>query len=246
MRHRNRIIGAFATALLAALLLPVLFGDPATVEGRTGGDAWRNLIYDFQTLIAGFFAVLAAWWTVFTMNRTERADAERHAQQIDLALRGDKLKIDRALYPQFRELNDTRKLLASVLQRHQTASKDPTDGGSPLRFFIDDICGEIEAIDALLKRPHFIDGALLFDGDLNHRIWDLSRRVGTALPQAQKSARYYNEPQKSYEQDHRYDEWYEAGGENDIVTFCNYFVNHSPAILDGMRTIAALYDVRRS
>lgn len=82
---------------LAAILPAALFGSPRIIDGQHGGDAWRNFLLDFQTLIAALFAVFAAWWTVSTMVETDQAAERRHREQIKLLLRQDTAKIHRLL-----------------------------------------------------------------------------------------------------------------------------------------------------
>lgn len=71
-------LGALIFALLVALILPAIFGTPPTFDDRSGGDPWRNFVYDFQTLITGVLAVCAAWATVHQMRRSDELQLQMH------------------------------------------------------------------------------------------------------------------------------------------------------------------------
>ncbi|WPJ67939.1 hypothetical protein AUSSIE_16 [Sinorhizobium phage Aussie] len=96
MSKATRAFVGVAMCVAAGLIvLPVLFGDPPKFTDRTGGDALRNLIYDFQTLITGVLAIIAASWTVMQMRETDRLQEIRHRQQLALSERRDRLAAER-------------------------------------------------------------------------------------------------------------------------------------------------------
>lgn len=70
------------------------------IVGMAWVDFWNELnpLKEYQTLIAGLAAVAAAFATINTMHRTDEAQAERHRQLVDLTLRPDRLKANRAAY----------------------------------------------------------------------------------------------------------------------------------------------------
>jgi len=78
---------------ISAVLLTVVVFTPAPFFFGLGGNFWRGLIYDFQTLIAGVFAVVAAAWTVITMERTDASAGIRHEELVKF----QQLPIRRAL-----------------------------------------------------------------------------------------------------------------------------------------------------
>ncbi|MGD9476121.1 hypothetical protein [Shinella sp. G-2] len=248
MQHQRAFATAAAIAIGAAVVLPVMFGDAPEQSARSGEDAWRTVLFDFQTLFAGIFAVAAAMWTVFTMEQTERQAARRHSEQIALALRADTLKVDRALYPQFKELMNSRKNLRTDLENVVARRNDPNHLSSPLRFEISSIRSEVNNIAALLKRPHFLEGAALFDADLNHRVWDLRKRVDNVLQSVEIAYNYFHGEGRHSADDVRhfeYDVFCNEGGEERIEGFVSYYVNHSEPIFEAMRRLARTYKIER-
>ncbi|UXT60615.1 hypothetical protein FY134_23135 (plasmid) [Agrobacterium fabrum] len=103
---RNRIFLAIVIAISTGLLLPAAFGEPRT-ENSTG-DAWRNFIYDFQTLLTGFFAVAAAFVTFHQMQKFDAQSAKRHEEQVKLAFRPDVLLMERAYSPSVETIREWR------------------------------------------------------------------------------------------------------------------------------------------
>lgn len=71
-----------------AIMLPVLFGN------RTA-DGWAKWIYDFQTLITGFAAVAAAFFTISEMRRIASEQTSHHQENKRLATLEKRKKIVR-------------------------------------------------------------------------------------------------------------------------------------------------------
>lgn len=93
--RRNQFMTLIMIVVLVAIIPPAMFGEARNIKDATGGDPWRNFIFDFQTIIAGIFAVFAAWWTVQAMERTDREQERRHRDLLALQLRTEYLAIDR-------------------------------------------------------------------------------------------------------------------------------------------------------
>lgn len=94
MKRMGIGFGFFVLLVAVALGLPTIFGIPRAEDG-TGGDPWRNYIYDFQTLIGGFLALIAAYITLHQMKESDALQERRHQQQISAVNRRDVLIIDR-------------------------------------------------------------------------------------------------------------------------------------------------------
>lgn len=86
-RNRWRMLGVLMVAVVAALLLPAIFG------GR--GDAWGGWVYDYQALIGGLLALGAAGVTVTEMRRSEAANWDRYRQDREERREPKKNKIER-------------------------------------------------------------------------------------------------------------------------------------------------------
>lgn len=106
-RHVRRMSKLGTVVVLLALLLPTLFGEAREKDG-TGGDAWRNVIQDFQTLFAGILAVGAAYATIWQMQKTDARSDLRHQELMRLNVRADALEIERALFPAYPRLQNAR------------------------------------------------------------------------------------------------------------------------------------------
>lgn len=102
-RYVRRLAALGTTVMLFGLLLPTFFGAARHTDG-TGGDAWRNVIQDFQTLFAGILAVGAAYATIWQMQKSDARSDQRQGQLVKLSLRADGLEVERALYPAFQLL----------------------------------------------------------------------------------------------------------------------------------------------
>lgn len=85
-RGRSILLGLLFCVVFAAIIPAVLFGEPRRMAGQEGGDAWRNIIFDFQTLITGFAAVGAAFLTIAEMRLTDTAAERRHQETKQLAI----------------------------------------------------------------------------------------------------------------------------------------------------------------
>ncbi len=177
MSNLTRIIKSAAVAAGAALILPVLFGDPPDISDRVGEDAWRNLIYDFQTLFGAALAIGAAWWTVNTMDRTEVAAAKRHTDQMDLILHKDRLAIERAVYPQAKGLEGMARHLAQIWTE---IDAKPTFDQLAFATALQSKKINTIAIDLieLLDREQLKEGSRLFDGMLAFKLsWLRARAI---------------------------------------------------------------------
>lgn len=169
MTNRKAVLRAVGVAVLAALLLPIFFGEAPTRTDRQGGDAWRNWIYDFQTVIGGALALAAAWWTVRTMEATEAAAAARHAQQMDLTLRRDRLAVERAVYPQTDSLSGAAHHFNEFKRRILSLNTFEGQIEAIVRecWFLDYLCEDLLDV---LNREQLIEGSRLFDGILAYKL----------------------------------------------------------------------------
>jgi hypothetical protein len=178
---KNRRVVFLAVILIfgSGIILPALFGEPRGPDGR-GGDHWRNTIYDFQTLFTGLAAVVAAAYTVRTMEETERRSEKRHNELMSLQLRADRLKIERALNPQLYELIKIQKALQDIKSQAQVDRP-----GDPLYHWLSYVAAEwlwtFKAVGEVLERQQLRDAVLLFDGATTRYLDELSGNSGIAV-----------------------------------------------------------------
>ncbi|MDW9409245.1 hypothetical protein GOB43_29855 [Sinorhizobium meliloti] len=176
MTNRKAVLRALGVAVLAALILPIFFGEAPTRTDREGGDAWRNWIYDFQTIIGGALALAAAWWTVRTMETTEAAAAVRHAQQMDLTLRRDRLAVERAVYPQTIGLNGAAQQLEELKRRILSVNtyQGQIETIVVECWLLDYLCEDLLEV---LNREQLMEGSRLFDGNLAYKLHWLREQI---------------------------------------------------------------------
>lgn len=85
----RKIINA-GVLLAIGILVGLMLADISSIE---------HVASEWQTLIAGILAVIAAVWTVTEMRRSDGAQQIRHDQQMSLNLRADRLRARRAAFP---------------------------------------------------------------------------------------------------------------------------------------------------
>ncbi len=66
------------------------------VDGQHGGDSWRNILYDFQTLFTGILALGAAALTIVQSRLIDERQQNRHNDLLRIQMRPDKLRVERA------------------------------------------------------------------------------------------------------------------------------------------------------
>lgn len=94
--QKSKIWVMVGLILLTGFFLPIFFGEPRMVKDQHGGDPWRNIIYDFQTLFTGVLAVGAAAFTIIQSRAIDERQQRRHEQLFDLQVRPDRLRLARA------------------------------------------------------------------------------------------------------------------------------------------------------
>lgn len=175
--NREKVAWGIAIVVAAGIVLPVVFGEPRNVQGSTGGDSWRNLIYDFQTLLTGIAAVLAAAITIRTMEKTDRQSERRHRELMIIQLRPDQLKVSRALHPQIEHLNH----ISFQFHDFDNVSSQLQPGtATPEWQWLTEVSKRylpcFEEIDRVLNRGQFRDGVILFDGATTRYLDELTEK----------------------------------------------------------------------
>lgn len=94
--HKKKIWILFFLIMFAGLIMPIFLGEARTIKDQSGGDPWRNIIFDFQTLFTGIMAVGAATYTIMQSRIIDERQQKRHEQMFELQIRPDKLRLARA------------------------------------------------------------------------------------------------------------------------------------------------------
>jgi hypothetical protein len=165
-----------ALAIIGWLIWVVMPRDQSLVQASAelvkralGEDParWEHFVFNYQTLIGGMLAILAALITVVAMIVVDQRQASRHNELVELNIREDKLRLERLLVPQFELLCSQLKSLVEI------RTKDVP----PPVVADDNIFGELEAYmkrvyDAAIqmrdcfRRPSWATSEDLFDGQL--------------------------------------------------------------------------------
>ncbi|MEB3047365.1 hypothetical protein [Rhizobium mulingense] len=103
--HKRKLELLWILLVVAALVLPAAFGEPRAPTGK-GGDVVRNFLFDFQTLITGILAILAARWTVRQMRDSDRLQQARHERELHVTQMPRKLAALRLAHSVPRQLRE--------------------------------------------------------------------------------------------------------------------------------------------
>ncbi|WP_428429505.1 hypothetical protein [Pararhizobium sp.] len=188
---------AAVVALSAAIIFPVVFGEPAAFKDRVGGDPWWNFAYNFQTLITGVIAVAAAFLTVRQMRITDDKADIRHEDSRRLIQWATTLKVERLLYPQLDELATT--LLKLQWLQSRGLPPLPLDHESSAEFMekiyetSTPLGRQCQVIDHILRRPPFAEAAELFDGRLRLAIDMLTASNSDVIFRTGQVFEYFND-----------------------------------------------------
>ncbi|MRH93917.1 hypothetical protein [Agrobacterium tumefaciens] len=168
--HKKRLLTLAGLVLASAICLPVIFGEPRKIKDQSGGDSWRNVIYDFQTLITGFFAIGAAYMTVRYALKIDDRQQRRHQQIMSFTVRKELGTLERALYPQLSDL-------AEAVESLWDTNRDPKDK-SPLsnwKWFTqltNEYRDQLHRVNDVTQRQQFTDALPYFDGRLSRAYFE--------------------------------------------------------------------------
>ncbi|MEH7868769.1 hypothetical protein V7795_16535 [Rhizobium laguerreae] len=169
---RGRVLSAMIFAVAAALLIPAIAGGV--------GDPWGKFVSDYQTLITGLAAVGAATWTISVMERTDARQGERHAQLVELSMRGDRLAVQRAVYPQIVGIQSIGAMLGRL--KSDILKANTYDGQIGIiveqSWMAQTACSDL--VD-LLEREQLKEGSRFFDGILTYKLHWLRETARSAL-----------------------------------------------------------------
>ncbi len=132
---------------------------------ENGTSCLRDFLSEFQTLITGLAAVIAASATIYVMHRTDAAQEARHKELVQLTLRSDRLSVERALIPQAAELQRILMAIDFGISRatNRRHGEDFREGAAELAG---NLSRALTLCEKVINRQAFIDGSKLFDGHL--------------------------------------------------------------------------------
>lgn len=170
-----------ATCLVGAIVatvLPAIFGTaPEAADGfKRLGDPWHDFVYNYQTLITGVAAVAAAFLTIRQMTRTDESSERRHQELLALSHRSDRMRLERALNPQYSDLVriswalDEKRLAAPDFEGKHADERRAT-------WLSEEILPHVQEIIGIIDRKQLRDGEFLFGGVLSARLLVLNEAV---------------------------------------------------------------------
>jgi hypothetical protein len=182
--QKQRIAILFAIAAGTTILLPLIFGEARQVAGQTGGDTWRNFIYDFQTLIGGGAAIIAAWVTVHQMRITDQKSESRHEELIALQMRADRLRVERMLHPSLNNLKLRYEAISSwkTFPLKKLVSSEPQS----VVYILYDLMLECDDVLKIISRNAFANAAELLDGNMTYAMERLGNEFSKLSNRAER------------------------------------------------------------
>ena len=172
-------IFAGCTVILVAVLVTY---EPARAwlcpSADTGPTCARSLLSEFQTLITGVAALLAAIITVSTMERTAATARRDQSSLLSLTLRPDYLKIERLIEPQLEQL----ETCVAYFERFLAALDPYSVGGIGVLRKV-----ERSATNALaiVERACWADAAPLFTGQMTKKLADYRNSLRSLIEEAE-------------------------------------------------------------
>ncbi|MBY3342706.1 hypothetical protein [Rhizobium laguerreae] len=173
--NRANVALAIVVAATVGISLPVIFGEPRKVDDQHGGDAWRNAIYDFQTLITGVAAVAAAYFAINQSRVVEANSERRHQQLMELSLRPARLMIDRTVFPMVEYIEDA---LEDIKGWHQRVAVE--SGAWFVAQNLPDLKKMADSWNEIVFDEQLGIAEAYFDGEMVHAL-RLSREVAKTL-----------------------------------------------------------------
>lgn len=187
--HLRAFLLAVGVCVSVVLVIALGTEEPANFHDRNGGSGLWNFLYNFQTLIAGIAAVVAAAITVFQMHAidvaseqrfrdAEQATADRHRQLIELQTRSDSLRIHRMFWPHFGELRQIYKTIRDLKLPTKVDPYSPAGAEVwQLEQAADSVLSAISEIERIIGSKPWQDSKDLFGGQLTHHLSELNDLV---------------------------------------------------------------------
>lgn len=171
---KGAVVACLAVTIVMAVLPPTLFGSHE-------GELWA-FVNKYQTLITGMLAVAAAGLTIRQSQGTDAKNERRHQQLMQFQLHPYRVKLERALNPQYADLNEVYERICE-LNLNREAFRLATEHSD--YHYVDALTEHVLPMAThvleITDREHFRAGTELFGGLLMDRlstlIWSTSDLV---------------------------------------------------------------------
>lgn len=179
-RREGSLPGEVMKALrdaIAIVILMIVATAILTTSVRGGEASIHSVVVEFQTLIAGCLAIVAAYMTVAQMRESDRKSDERHEQLLRLQLRSDGLMLDRAFFsvvPALRNLKFALETAQPLRLRHGDTFYEDVEA---YRGTASEIARLADQAAACFKADRWKSAEHLFDGDFGTQVTYTHRDV---------------------------------------------------------------------
>lgn len=174
-RHQKQLLFLAIILLLVSCFMPAIFGSQPTIFGTHGADGWRSFIYDFQTLITGGLAILAAYLTIRAGQELDERQHARHQQVMAISVRTELRMLERAMHPQIDDVREIVEGLWNVNYDH----KEPTNNNWKwYNRTTDRYVGRLGRLEEVIARQQFVDAVPFFDGHLTYTFTKFRKQLG--------------------------------------------------------------------
>lgn len=166
---KMRLITVSVIGIIGVFTFPALF-DWSQVDGAR---SWRQTIFEFQTLFAGIFAVVAGYITVYQMRISDAKSDKRHEDLLSLNVAAERRSIERALNPTVFEWKQKLVQLANLHEKLQQVERD--DRNFALEKFAGFFVLQCDELLTILHSEQFNDGRKYFPGAFANKIENIIR-----------------------------------------------------------------------
>ncbi len=178
-------VGAVVIAAIVGGLLWVVYpsdqsllGESATVVSRLLGenpDRWERFVFNYQTLIGGMLAIVAAVITVIAMMVVDQRQGARHNELIRLGVRADRIRLERLLVPQFEQLSASFQLIGAFEIAAGICELPVGDPFEDLTKRLSDLRDAVVQIRICIASQAWTAAEDLFNGELSDACRELDR-----------------------------------------------------------------------
>lgn len=158
-----------AILIVIGFCLGGMFSDISTTE---------HSLSEWQTLIAGNLAVVAAAWTIGEMRRNDTMQQQRHAELVLLSLRADRLRARRAAFPYADRLEQYSDAVYELVERLGTVGDANFN-----RLAAHNLAKAMRVIIADVNADAIVDAKPLFGSAMAFGFASLEKKINaSALP----------------------------------------------------------------
>lgn len=161
-QNKRRLYNLVPTIFTAMVVIIIIFA-PISSDPMEN-DAWLERIFQFQGLIAGFLAILAAYVTIYQMRISDEKSDRRHEDALRISMLPDRRRVERAINPAAAMIKRSKNglvLNARQINEPGNATREKS------RKVLYRINSELERLEAEIAKDTFYQGMQIFNGILS-------------------------------------------------------------------------------